>query len=213
MFEKLKIKRALRKKTLGELEKLRGELIRKSPKSKQEQQKSQLIAKILEERWDEECLNLVLDLKQIGIKVKSPWDLVNTSIDYKEAIPVLIKHLPKPYHIKNKEGIIRALTVKEAKGIANKAIIKEYHKAPKDDSYYRWLFGNAMTQIITKDDVDDVIAIITNTSNGDSRSGFIEALGKIKTPKVKKVLQKLLDDPDKVIKKEVKEILKKFSKI
>jgi hypothetical protein len=55
---------------------------------------------------------LIDEMRGIGIEVQSVWDLVNSLSPYPRAIPILIKHLKKPYHPKIKEGIVRALTVK-----------------------------------------------------------------------------------------------------
>ncbi|MEO0249525.1 MAG: hypothetical protein ABIN58_08295, partial [candidate division WOR-3 bacterium] len=52
---------------------------------------------------------------EAGLEVSSVWDLVNTSEPYPEAIPVLIKLLSQIEEPHMKEGIVRALTVKEAR--------------------------------------------------------------------------------------------------
>ncbi len=139
---------------------------------------------------------LIKELVSFGFNISSSWELVNTSAKYEDAIPVLVKHLSKPYHKKNKEGIVRALAVKEAKGIACKVIIEEYHKAPKDDFHYRWAFGNTMAVIITEEHMDDVIEIVQDEENGESRDMFVRALGKVKSSKVEQVLIDLLDDDE-----------------
>ncbi len=164
----------------------------------------------LEVAYAEDERPLIEDLVKTGLNVTSSWDLVNTKSSYKAAISILVKHLSKPYHIKNKEGIVRALAVKEAKGIACKAVIDEYHKAPKDNFHYRWAFGNTMSVIITAEYIDDVVAIVQDESNGESRQMFVTALGKLKSPKVKEVLQQLLNDESEVIRKEAQKVLKKI---
>jgi hypothetical protein len=137
-------------------------------------------------------------------------DLVNTSKSYKEAIPVLISHLPRPYHLRNKEGIVRALAVKEAKGIACIPIIDEYHRTPKEHHNYRWVFGNTMTVIITEECIDDVVDIVLDDSNGESRQQFVIALGKLKSPRAKETLQQLLNDNSEVIRKDAQKALKQI---
>jgi hypothetical protein len=153
---------------------------------------------------------LIYDLAKAGVSISSCWDLVNTNTSYKSAIPILIEHLSKPYHIKNKEGIVRALTVKEAKGIACRAIIDEYRKAPKDKVHYCWTYGNAMAIIITAEYIDDVIEIVQNESNGESRQMFVNALGKTKSLKAKGAIQRLLNDKDKSISNEAQKAIKKI---
>ncbi|MEN5193216.1 HEAT repeat domain-containing protein [Sphingobacterium faecium] len=158
------------------------------------------IKKNLEEAYSEDARPLIDDLKKVGINIKSIWDLVNTKLSYKPAIPVLIEHLSKPYHLKNKEGIIRALAVKEAKGVACRAIIDEYNKGPKTlSTSYRWVFGNTMVVIITPEYVDDVIAIVSDKSNGISREMFVIALAKVRSEKTENLLISLLEDEDVVL--------------
>jgi len=49
-------------------------------------------------------------------ETRSVWDLVNTPILYTYLLPVLAEHLKRPYLPEVKEGIARALIVKEARG-------------------------------------------------------------------------------------------------
>lgn len=123
----------------------------------------------------------------------------------------MVKHLSKPYHIKNKEGIVRVLAVKEAKGIACSDILYEYYKAPKENLNYRWAFDNTLAVVITIEYIDDVIAIVLDESNGESRHMFVAALGKLKSPKAKKALQQLLNDKSDLIRKEALKALQKFN--
>lgn len=155
---------------------------------------------LLQFAYSEDARPLIDDLKKVGINIKSIWDLVNTKLSYKPAIPVLIEHLSKPYHLKNKEGIIRALAVKEAKGVACRAIIDEYNKGPKTlSTSYRWVFGNTMVVIITPEYVDDVIAIVSDKSNGISREMFVISLAKVRSEKTENLLISLLEDEDVVL--------------
>src|SRR5437868_2471251 len=74
---------------------------------------------------------LVEALAGAGRPVKSVWDLVNTAESYPEAIPVLIEHLQQPYQFVTREGIARALTVKEARGAAARIVLEELKKMPE----------------------------------------------------------------------------------
>lgn len=66
---------------------------------------------------------ILADLAQAGYRLSSVYDLVNTSTSYPSAIPVLLKHLGRPYHPRIVSGIVRALTVREARGIAGRPIL------------------------------------------------------------------------------------------
>lgn len=167
----------------------------------------------LEDAYAEDEKPLIDDLRQVGVNVKSVWNLVNTKSSYKSAVPILLAHLRKQYHLKIKEGIIRALAVKQARGIACGAILEEYHKTSKHDFNYRWLLGNTMAVIITADYIDDVIAVVREIDNGESRQMFVKALANMKSPKIKDVFEQLLIDQCEVVNKEVQKALKKINKI
>ena len=69
------------------------------------------------EREAEYCLAeapLVDELRAAGYRVSSAWDLVNTPDSYPTAVPILLAHLPRPYPAAVREGIARALAVREA---------------------------------------------------------------------------------------------------
>ena len=136
-------------------------------------------------------------LLEVGIEVDSVYDLVNTSMSYPEAIHPLIEHLKNIQDVNIKEGIIRALTVKEAKGIANNTLFEVYNKINEiANSGIRWVIGNAFTVIIRAEDVDRILKIVSNKDNGMSRQMFVMALSKIKSRKqdIENVLIDLLDD-------------------
>lgn len=139
-------------------------------------------------------------LKRVDIEVGSIYDLVNTSQPYPEAIPILLELLEEDTLSDDqvKEGVIRALAVKEAKGIAGSVLIKEFHKIPKEKMLLRWAIGNTMAEVITEDEVDDVIEIVKDKQNGMARQMFVLALGKVKSDKAEKTLIELLGDDEVV---------------
>lgn len=150
----------------------------------------------LEEAYAEDEKPLVDDLKKAGFNVTSSWDLVNTKARYKLAIPILIEHLPRPYHLKNKEGIVRALAVKEAIGMAGPVLVAEFNQTPKDKMSLRWAIGNTMCKTITTDDVEGILPIVLDRANGISRQMFVTALGKVNSEEAEDILIELLDDEE-----------------
>lgn len=107
-----------------------------------------------------------------------------------------MEHLPKDYHDKNKEGIVRALAVKEAIGKATPALIKEYNRLDKKKETLRWTIGNTVYETITKADLEDVLQVVKDSENGFSRQMFVAALGKVKSEKSEDVLIELLNDKE-----------------
>lgn len=136
------------------------------------------------------------ELEYVGIFINDIYDLVNTKKKYPKAIPVLVKLLREVSDAAVKEGIIRALAVKEAKGVAGKALFKEYHTLKNSSKHLAWAIGNTIAVIITNDDEKDVLEIVQNPYNGMSRQMFALALGKIKSDSVEQVLINLLDDEE-----------------
>lgn len=194
---------------LNILEKRWAELASK-PKSKEEIEEVLLLGKKIELERAKEYKGLINELAGIGINITSIWDLVNTKAKYPHAITYLLKYLPMVTYERNKEGIIRALTVSEAKGVAIPVLLNEYLKLPKEKENLRWIIGNAVNVIATKNDVETIIPIVLDKENGPSRQMFVSALGKIKNEKIKNVLLQLINDDDKVIRDEAQKVLKKF---
>lgn len=108
-------------------------LLKKSNKSKEEIAEMQLARQKHVEELDEEVKFLLQDIRNNGLAIDHLWDLVNTSQAYPEAIEPLRKHLSRNYHIRNKEGIIRALGVKEAGMKEIYALLEQYGKIDNDE--------------------------------------------------------------------------------
>lgn len=148
---------------------------------------------------DSEIVNSKL-LQDANIIVNNIYDLVNTKEAYPEAIHVLIGLIEEINDFNIKQGIVRALTVKEAKGKANYTLLKEYNKynksfSPQIESYC-WAIGNAFTVIIQNNAFEDILEIIQDKQNGISRQMFIMALAKLPKRKMEAEdsLIDLLDD-------------------
>ena len=182
-----------------EIEKLRQkyvELLRTERKSEKEIEELELLSGRLEEAAARETQELRNELKNVGIYIYTVWDLVNTKKPYPQAIDILIKYLNEDYDEGNIEGIIRALTVKEAKGKAGPALIKKYESIPKTKDNLRWVVGNAIATAMIMQDVDWIYNTVLDRSNGGSRSQLVYSLGTVKTEKSEDILISLLDDPE-----------------
>ena len=137
------------------------------------------------------------ELSKVGISIDDIYDLVNTNKPYPTAIPILLNLLEKGIdHIGTKEGVIRALAVKEAIGKASSILIAEYNRTPKDKMLLRWAIGNTIYTTITEDDVESILLIVQDKTNGMSRQMFVAALGKTTSKRAENVLINLLDDEE-----------------
>lgn len=88
----------------------------------------------------------------------------------------------------------RALAVKEAQGKASKVLLDEFKRISKDNSLLLWTIGNTMEVIITDEDIEEIIEIVSNPENGTSRQMFVSALGKTKSERAEEILIGLLED-------------------
>ncbi|GHT84118.1 hypothetical protein FACS18947_1100 [Bacteroidia bacterium] len=140
------------------------------------------------------------ELENAGVNTAKYNSLLAISESYSKAIPVFVEFLKNEEFdsIRTKEMLVRALTVKEAKGIVNEVLFSEYNRYPEEGLFesYRWAIGNAFTVIITARDEDNIIDIVSNKSNGKSRQMFVYALKAIKSIRVENILIDLLNDSD-----------------
>lgn len=141
---------------------------------------------------------IVSELSKIGIQVLSVFDLVNTKKSYPEAIPILLNCFDRIDDVVIKEALVRALTVKEAEGYANRKMIQEFLAIPSNaappEQLLKWAIGNSLSVIATDADYDDLVNIATSKEHGKAREMIVAALGKMKNPEAGKVLTELLTD-------------------
>jgi len=142
---------------------------------------------------------ILADLLEVGIRVDSVWDLVNTSASYPSAIPVLAKHLAHPYFKMNREGLLRALAVKESKGIADEALIGMLTSlqpvSTPEKHQLVWLVGNALPFAASSRSLPLIASLAKDPQYAEARDGMIEALGKWRNPISVETLVHLLDEP------------------
>lgn len=96
--------------------------------------------------------DLVLEIKSCGYEVESVWDLVNNSThpfvetnfsgEYKNAYPVLIRHLQISHESAIREGVIRALKVKDGGKDVENALLNEFSK--EKESNLKWVLAYAL---------------------------------------------------------------------
>lgn len=101
---------------------------------------------------EEDESQLVEEIRQCGYAVNSVYDLVNNSPHpvleraftgpYEKAYPVLIKHLDLDHERIIREGIIRALTVKDGGKEVEEALLKQFNSEENSDT--KWVLANAL---------------------------------------------------------------------
>jgi HEAT repeat protein len=134
---------------------------------------------------------------EADLNVSSVFDLLKCKQSYSHAIPVLLKYLPQIDEPWIKEGIVRALTIKEARGKADAALLKEFLAIPPhipELQNLKWAIGNALSIVATEPITEQLIEIATTPRHGKAREMVVVALANVKSPKVVEVLIRLLQD-------------------
>jgi hypothetical protein len=122
---------------------------------------------------------MIADLAKLGFEVGSVWDFVNTNKSYSAAIPTLLNHLRRPYHERIRNGIIRALTVKEAKGLAGSDILGELQRETDEEN--RWALANALTVVAEQSNAAGIEALLSDPAFADVSERLSESLKKLQS--------------------------------
>jgi hypothetical protein len=138
---------------------------------------------------------LIADLGAVGIHVESVWDLVNTRASYAAAIPVLLNHFTPDYPPEVREGIARALAVREA-AWAWDVLLRLFLEEPTSGKRpVKWALACALAGAATNDRVDELIRLVTDQSVGENRLALLQPLAKSRDPRARKTLEGLGEDP------------------
>jgi hypothetical protein len=138
---------------------------------------------------------MVSELRAAGVKARDVWDLVNTPRTPDEAIPILARWLPKIKDERIKDGIVRALTVPNARGLVEEKLLREFRRNNRD-TLLKWTIGHAFIVLVNRALVDDLIDLAMDRSHGSSRQELAIAIARTRSPKAIRTLVKLLNDPD-----------------
>ena len=144
------------------------------------------------------------DLSRAGVPVSDLWELVNSDVQYRAAVPVLVEWLerldervPAADREKVREGLVRALTVPAARPSAAPVLIEQFRRVADPSGLGpRWVIGNAL-EVVADDSVfDEVAAIVRDPSFGKARQMVVLGLARSKEPRAVPLLVELLDDDD-----------------
>lgn len=136
---------------------------------------------------------LLEDLRAAGYDIDTVWDLVNTAADYSSVVPILLRHLRRPYPDKEREGIGRALAIPQSKSIW-KDLVRLYREEGQTSAKD----GLALALAAAADDdvITDVIELIRDVGQGSSRIFFLMALKRSRNPAADQTITDLAADPD-----------------
>jgi hypothetical protein len=124
---------------------------------------------------------ILAEIASVGIKVDSIWDLVNAKGSYQAAVLILGEYLPRVRHPLLREGIARALTVPEARGVPAGVILSElrrtYDQSPRS---VRWALANALTVAADTTMADAIEELIADDNYADVRERLTTALRRLR---------------------------------
>lgn len=136
---------------------------------------------------------IVEDLNAVGVSVSSVWDLVNTSVPYPDALPILLSHLERgEYPDRVMESLGRALAVKPA--VAWWDDLKRLYLSARGPGEEDGT-AVALAACATKAQLDDLIALLDADERGESRIYFIRPIKRLGGERGRALLESLRDDP------------------
>jgi HEAT repeat protein len=137
--------------------------------------------------------------EKAGLSIKSVFDLVNSKQPYPQAIPVLLESLSSITDKWIKEGVVRALSVREARGKVDRVLLNEFRAIPPakvELQSLKWAIGNALAVVATDCIAEELLELVQDEQHGKAREMAVVALGNLRDPRAVDVLIGLLDDED-----------------
>lgn len=142
-----------------------------------------------------EQAELVNELGRVGVIVDTVWDLVTTSDPYPAAIPILLRHLDRPYSDRTREGIGRALGTKAARPVAWDQLVAGLQDGSLQDGAGDGAMV-AISAMASPSDLDLLCHLMREQSLGPRRILLVRNLTRSKRKEAKETLLALRDDPD-----------------
>lgn len=94
------------------------------------------------------------------------------------------------------EMVVRGLTTREAQGPRTvRVLIEVFRAAAGDPTGLQWAAANALGVVSTRADIDEIAALLADRSHGRGRERLVEAIARMKDPRVFDTLVSVLDDP------------------
>lgn len=147
---------------------------------------------------------LIADLESVGWHVTSVWDLVNTAARYPEALPVLLDHLQRDYPAGIREGIARAMAVRDARFAW--PVLRQLFEETEDRRVKDGL-AVALAASADRTVLGEVMELLREPRHGPCRLFLLKTVRRLRSPDANDLLRSLLDDPQ--LAKEVERMLSK----
>ncbi len=149
---------------------------------------------LLHRRREKEDQAIAAALYRVGVEVDSVFDFTDRRTPV-EAIPVLVELLAQDFEPWMKDGIVRALTQRNARKEAAGPLLTEFRRTP-GDATPKWTIGNAMSEMADDGLYDEIAELVADRSHGRSREMMAVALGRMRKRREDAValLRQLLKD-------------------
>jgi HEAT repeat protein len=142
---------------------------------------------------------VLADLADAGFQLDWVSDLYSKRFFYKDAVPILLKWLPRMENLAVKEDIVRALSVPWAKPVAAPALVAEFHRMRNEsNSAIKWAIANALSVVADDSVFEDIVELVQDSHHGQAREMLAISLGNMKDSRAQDVLIILLDDEEVV---------------
>jgi hypothetical protein len=138
---------------------------------------------------------LISALATTGVNVHSVWDLVNSTDEYPEAVPVLIEHIQRDYPDRIREGIARALAVPYAESAWSILLSLYRNRTDSKTTGFKAGLAVALSAVAGPGHIEELVELVCDTSQGPTRALLLPALARSRRPNVIEVLERLRADP------------------
>jgi HEAT repeat protein len=136
-------------------------------------------------------------LADLGYPSRSLADLRHSGVRYSDAVPILLDALQATTDPKTVMELVRALSVPWAKPLATPVLIDLFRRVDDQTGLgLRWAVGNALEASWDDSQFERLVALAQDRSFGRAREMVVLGLGRSKRPEAGDLLIRLLDDPD-----------------
>lgn len=160
--------------------------------------RAQLEAEAPEWAW------LAAELEAAGVDTRDLGRFVNdtrfirpSEFDEVEAMPVLLRALPRLTHADVVAAVAAHLDHRGARPVAFPVLLAQFQKWARLDSFAGDSLASALVTASGPSDIDDLLDLAADERYGESRAGIVEALWRFrKDARVAPLLRRLLPEPD-----------------
>lgn len=142
---------------------------------------------------------LLAQLADAGFPVSSIDELRESHTKYVAAVPILVDALRTAEDLRERQSLVRALTVPWAKKLALMPLIEQFRAIPfqggPQEESLRWAVGNALEVLWDDARFDDLLLLAADRRYGKAREMVVLGLGRSRRPEAGDALIELLEDP------------------